>query len=96
MTVPDDLREAEEQLAQVRQQKEAAIDAEAFDRAAVLRDAEKELLAGLAEREREWMAGVDLAAVVGENQRLHREVQRLRELLRQHGVEPDGGAAQPA
>jgi ATP-dependent Clp protease ATP-binding subunit ClpC len=95
MTVPDDLREAEEQLAQVRQQKEAAIDAEAFDRAAVLRDAEKELLAER-EREREWMAGVDLAAVVGENQRLHREVQRLRELLRQHGVEPDGGAAQPA
>jgi ATP-dependent Clp protease ATP-binding subunit ClpC len=95
MTVPDDLREAEEQLAQVRQQKEAAIDAEAFDRAAVLRDAETELLAER-EREREWMAGVDLAAVVGENQRLHREVQRLRELLRQHGVEPDGGAAQPA
>jgi ATP-dependent Clp protease ATP-binding subunit ClpC len=95
MTVPDDLREAEEQLAQVRQQKEAAIDAEAFDRAAVLRDAETELLAER-EREREWMAGVDLAAVVGENQRLHGEVQRLRELLRQHGVEPDGGAAQPA
>jgi ATP-dependent Clp protease ATP-binding subunit ClpC len=95
MTVPDDLREAEEQLAQVRQQKEAAIDAEAFDRAAVLRDAETELLAER-EREREWMAGVDLAAVVGENQRLHGEVERLRELLRQHGVEPDGGAAQPA
>jgi ATP-dependent Clp protease ATP-binding subunit ClpC len=67
MTVPNDLREAEEQLAQVRQQKEAAIDAEAFDRAAALRDAEKELLTRLAEREREWTAGVDLAAVVQEN-----------------------------
>jgi ATP-dependent Clp protease ATP-binding subunit ClpA len=94
MTVPDDLRNAEEQLAQVRQQKEAAIDAEEFDRAAELRDQERQLVARVAEQERAWTAGVDLAAVVGENQRLHREVERLRQLLRQHGVEPDGGAAQ--
>jgi ATP-dependent Clp protease ATP-binding subunit ClpA len=101
--VPDELREVEEQLAQVREQKEAAIDAEDFDRAAALRDAEEELLAGLAEREREWTAGVDLAAVVQEVQRLHGEVQRLRvdvlglrELLRQHGIEPDGGTTQTA
>jgi ATP-dependent Clp protease ATP-binding subunit ClpA len=103
MTVPDDLREAEEQLDQVRRQKEAAIDAEDFGRAAALRDAEKELLRRLAEREREWTAAVDLEAVIQENQRLHDEVQRLhreaehlRELLRRHGVEPDGGTEQPA
>ena len=94
MTVPDELREAEQQLAQVRRQKEAAIDAQDYERAAALRDQERQLLARVAERERAWTAGVDLAAVVGENQRLHREVERLRELLRRHGVEPDGGTEQ--
>jgi ATP-dependent Clp protease ATP-binding subunit ClpA len=94
MTVPEDLREAEAQLARVRRQKEAAIEAEDFDRAAALRDQERQLVARVAERERAWTAGVDLAAVVGENQRLHREVERLRELLHRHGIEPDGGTAQ--
>jgi ATP-dependent Clp protease ATP-binding subunit ClpA len=98
MTVPEDLREAEEQLAQVRRQKEAAIDGEDFERAAALRDQERQLLGRLAERERAWKAGVDLEAVVGENQRLSGEVQRLlgevqrlRELLRRHGIEPGDG-----
>jgi ATP-dependent Clp protease ATP-binding subunit ClpC len=103
MTMPDDLREAKEQLDQVRRQKETAIQAQDFDRAAALRDAEEELLAGLAQREREGTAGVDLAAVIqevqrlhGEVQRLHGEVQGLRELLRQHGIQPNGGTEQPA
>jgi ATP-dependent Clp protease ATP-binding subunit ClpA len=96
MTVPDELREAEEELAQVRRDKEAAIDAEDFEGAAALRDAERELLARRAERERAWTAGVDLAAVIQENQRLHREVERLRQLLHRHGIEPDGGTAQTA
>jgi ATP-dependent Clp protease ATP-binding subunit ClpA len=103
MTVPDDIREASERLAEVRRQKEAAIQAQDYDRATALRDAEEELLAGLAAREREWTAGADLAAVIqeiqrlhGEVQRLHGEVQGLRELLGQHGIEPDGGTEQPA
>jgi ATP-dependent Clp protease ATP-binding subunit ClpA len=103
MHMPDDLREAEEQLAEVRRQKEAAIEAQDFDRAAALRDQELQLLERLAEREGRWRAGVDVAAVVQENRRLHGEVQRLhgevqhlRELLRQHGIEPDGGTEQPA
>jgi ATP-dependent Clp protease ATP-binding subunit ClpA len=103
MSVPEDLREAEEQLAQVRRQKVAAIDAQDFDRAAALRDQELQLLERLAEREGKWRAGVDVAAVVQENrrlhgevQRLHGEVQRLRALLRQHGIEPDGGTEQTA
>jgi ATP-dependent Clp protease ATP-binding subunit ClpA len=94
MTVPDDLRDAEEQLAQVRQQKQAAVDAEEFDQAGALRAQERKLAARVAERERAWTAGVDLAAVVQENQRLHREVERLRELLYQHGIEPDAGIGQ--
>jgi ATP-dependent Clp protease ATP-binding subunit ClpA len=103
MTVPEGLREAEEQLAEVRRQKEAAIDVQDFERAAALRDQERQLLGRLAEREREWRAGVDLEAVVGENQRLSGEVQRLlgevqrlRELLRRHGIEPGGTDEQTA
>jgi ATP-dependent Clp protease ATP-binding subunit ClpC len=96
MTVPDDLREAEEQLTQVRREKEAAIDAEDFERAAGLRDQERQLRTRVAERERAWTAGVYLETVVQENQRLHREVERLRELLRRLGIEPDGGTTQTA
>jgi ATP-dependent Clp protease ATP-binding subunit ClpA len=94
MTVPADLLDDDEQIAQVRRQKEAAIDAEDFDTAAALRDREKQLLADQARREREWTAGVDVQALIEENQGLHREVERLRGLLRQHGIEPNGGAAQ--
>jgi ATP-dependent Clp protease ATP-binding subunit ClpC len=49
--MPKDLRELEEQLAQVRRQKEAAIDAEDFETAAALRDREQELLVRKAKRE---------------------------------------------
>jgi Clp amino terminal domain, pathogenicity island component/UvrB/uvrC motif len=73
MTMPGDLLEAQEQFAQVRQQKERAIDAEDFDRAAALRDQEQQLLGRLVERERAWTAGVDLEAVLQGNQRLHSE-----------------------
>jgi ATP-dependent Clp protease ATP-binding subunit ClpA len=96
MTVPEEFREAEEQLAQVRRQKEAAIDAEEFERAAGLRDQERQLLARVAEQEQAWTAGVDLGAVIQENQHLHREVERLRELLGRHGIEPDDGTAETA
>jgi ATP-dependent Clp protease ATP-binding subunit ClpA len=51
MTVPTDIREDEEQLAQVRRE-EAAIDDDDFERAAALRDQERQLLRRLAERER--------------------------------------------
>ena len=96
MTVPADLRQAEEQLGQVRREKQAAIDAEDFERAAGLRDKELQLQERLTQRGRAWTAEVDLEAVLQENQNLHREVERLRELLRRHGIEPDGGTTQTA
>ena len=96
MTVPEELRQAEEQLAQVRGEKEQAIQVQDFEKAAALRDTEVQLLTRLAKREQEWAAGVDLAAVIEENHNLHREVERLRALLRRHGIEPDGGTAQTA
>jgi ATP-dependent Clp protease ATP-binding subunit ClpA len=96
MTVPEELREAEVELAQVRRKKEAAIEAENFEQAATLRDQERQLLRRVAERERAWTAGVDLEAVVRENENLHGEIKRLRELLRRHGIDPCGGTAWPA
>ena len=44
MTAPPDLREFDEKVAAVRLEKEAAIDAQDFERAAGLRDDEKKLL----------------------------------------------------
>jgi ATP-dependent Clp protease ATP-binding subunit ClpA len=44
MTAPPDLRDFDERIAQVRRDKESAIDAQDFERAAQLRDKEKQLL----------------------------------------------------
>jgi prophage maintenance system killer protein len=96
MTVPADLHDYDEQIAQVRREKETAIDARDFGAAAALRDREKQLLAAKLRREREWMAGLDVQAVIAENQRVHRELERLRGLLRQHGIKPNGGTARTA
>jgi len=91
-----DLVDAAEQLTQARQQKEAAFDAGDLDGAAALRDRERQLLADKLRLEQQLTAGVGGQAVIAENQRLHRELDRLRDLLRQHGIEPDGGTAQTA
>ncbi len=69
MTAPPDLREFDERIAGVRIEKEAAIDAQDFERAAGLRDNEKRLLAARAEREKAWKDGdTDSPAVIGEEQ----------------------------
>ena len=65
MTAPPDLREYDERIAQVRRDKESAIDAQDFEKAANLRDKEKQLLAEKAQREKEWKAGdMDVVAEV--------------------------------
>jgi ATP-dependent Clp protease ATP-binding subunit ClpC len=67
MTAPPDLREFDERIANVRRDKEAAIDAQDFERAASLRDEEKKLIAQKAEREKQWKAGdMDVVAEVDE------------------------------
>ena len=57
MTAPPDLREFDEKIASVRLEKEAAIDAQDFERAAGLRDDEQKLIAERAGKEAEWRAG---------------------------------------
>jgi ATP-dependent Clp protease ATP-binding subunit ClpC len=63
MTAPPELREFDEKIAGVRRDKESAIDAQDFERAAHLRDSEKQLLAQRGEREKRWKSG-DLDVVV--------------------------------
>jgi hypothetical protein len=48
------VRELDRRIAGVRRDKEAEIDAQDFDKAAALRELERELLASKAKREEEW------------------------------------------
>ncbi|TQS18160.1 ATP-dependent Clp protease ATP-binding subunit, partial [Microbispora sp. KK1-11] len=67
MTAPPDLREYDEKIADVRREKESAIDAQDFEKAAALRDQEKQLQLKRERREKEWKAGdMDVVAEVTE------------------------------
>jgi prophage maintenance system killer protein len=96
LPVPAGLADVTEQLRQVQRQKTAAFEAGDHEGAAALRGRERQLRAEKLRLEQEWAAGVDVRTVIAENRRVHRELDRLRALLRQHGIEPDGGTAQTA
>ncbi|MHA6525887.1 ATP-dependent Clp protease ATP-binding subunit [Tessaracoccus sp. G1721] len=69
MTAPPDLREFDDAIAANKLEKDAAIDAQDFERAARLRDEEQKLRAQRAEREEAWKQGdSDIPAVVGEEE----------------------------
>ena len=69
MTAPEGLREVDERIAKVRRQKEAAIDAQDFEKAAGLRDQERTLGEERAEKEKQWRSGdLEDIAEVGEEQ----------------------------
>ncbi|WP_257161810.1 ATP-dependent Clp protease ATP-binding subunit [Corynebacterium cystitidis] len=69
MTAPEGLREVDERIADVRREKEAAIDAQDFEKAAGLRDTERKLSEERAEKEKQWRAGdLEEIAEVGEDQ----------------------------
>jgi len=55
MTAPPDVREVEDRLRAVRQEKEAAIEAQEFEKAAALRDKEKQALAEKRAVEEAWL-----------------------------------------
>jgi len=73
----------DQQIAQVRRDKERAAAAQDFETAAVLRDREQRLLNDKAAREQEWAALPSLSD----------EIERLRELLRRHGIDPQDDVA---
>jgi Clp amino terminal domain, pathogenicity island component len=84
-----DTSDLDEQIDRSRRERLAAAVAEEYEQAASLRDREKELLASKAARHEQWAAGhpalPDLAERV---QQLAEEIERLRAVLRQHGIDP--------
>ncbi|MCU9986761.1 ATP-dependent Clp protease ATP-binding subunit [Mobiluncus curtisii] len=69
MTAPPELKEVDEKIAKTRQAKEAAIDAQDFEKAAQLRDEEKHLTKERAAKESQWRQGEDTSeSVVDEEQ----------------------------
>jgi ATP-dependent Clp protease ATP-binding subunit ClpA len=81
-TAPD-VAQLDREITQVRRDKESAIDAQDFENAAVLRDREQRLVDDKAARLQEGAALPSLSD----------EVERLRDLLRRHGIDPQDGAA---
>ncbi|HXP21847.1 MAG TPA: AAA family ATPase, partial [Streptosporangiaceae bacterium] len=73
MTAPPALREYDEKIVDVRRDKESAIDSQDFEKAARLRDTEKQLIEKKDAREKEWKAG-DMDAVAEVNEELIAEV----------------------
>ena len=73
LTAPPELREFDEKILKARRDKESAIDAQDFEKAAALRDTEKQLINAKAQREQEWKAG-DLDVVAEVNDELIAEV----------------------
>jgi len=68
MTSPPELRELDDKIANVRRDKEGAIDEQDFEKAAKLRDVERRLTEERAEKEEAWKSGdLDVAAVVDED-----------------------------
>jgi Clp amino terminal domain, pathogenicity island component len=84
-----DTGDLDQQIEIVRTEKEAAVDARDYAQAASLRNREKELLASKAARQEQWVAGHPALPDLAERcQQLADEIERLRAVLRQHGIDP--------
>lgn len=90
ITVPADIVELDEQIAQLRQDKETAVDTESFHAAGEIRTEEKRLLAQRTAAVRQWASSIDIVAVVHEAENLREQVRRLRGLLEQRGIKVPG------
>jgi ATP-dependent Clp protease ATP-binding subunit ClpC len=89
-----DTGDLDEQLGQVQRDRHAAVDAQDYERAASLRDREKDLLAQKALRQQQWAAThPDLSSLAEKFRQLSDEIERMHALLREHGIEPEDGAA---
>jgi hypothetical protein len=84
-----DTGDLDEQIDRVCGERHAAPDAQEYEQAASLRDREKELLASKAARQEQWADAVPALPDLAERcQQLADEIERLRDLLRQHGIDP--------
>jgi ATP-dependent Clp protease ATP-binding subunit ClpC len=93
VSMQPDLEDLDQEIAQVRREKEAAAARQDSQVATALRDKEKQLLADRADREKEWAgSAAGRRTVASELDRLNTEVERLRATLREHGIEPGDAA----
>ena len=89
-----DLDELDQEIALACREKEAAIDRQDFEAAVAKRDKERQLLAARAAREKEWtQAAADRPSLASELDRVNAELDRLRVILREHGIDPGNDAA---
>jgi ATP-dependent Clp protease ATP-binding subunit ClpC len=93
VSMQPDLEDLDQEIAQVRREKAAAIERQDFEDSALLRDKEEQLLAARADREKEWAgSAAGRKTVAGELDRLNTELEKLRATLREHGIEPGDAA----
>jgi hypothetical protein len=84
-----DTSDLDEQVDRIRGERHAAATAQEYEQAASLREREKEVLASKAARQEQWAAGHSALPVLAERvQQLADEIERLRAVLRQHGIDP--------
>jgi ATP-dependent Clp protease ATP-binding subunit ClpC len=89
-----DLEDLDQEIDQVRREKEDAAGQQDFETAAALRDKENQLVAAREARESGWReATASRLSMARELDRLDTEVQRLRVILRDRGIEPDDDVA---
>jgi Clp amino terminal domain, pathogenicity island component/UvrB/uvrC motif len=89
-----DTSDLDDQIDEVRLERHAAVGAQEYEQAAALRDREKELLAAKAARQEQWAARHPaLPDLADRCQQLTDEVERLRALLLQYGIDPQDKTA---
>jgi ATP-dependent Clp protease ATP-binding subunit ClpC len=92
--IAPDTDDLDQQIRQARRDKESAIDAQEFEKAAQLRDSEKQLIASKDARYQQWKAThSDLSSLAEKVRQLSEEIEQLRGPLRQQGTEPEKGTA---
>lgn len=92
---PPAMRSLEVRIAQVRRDKEAAIDVQDFDQAAALRDAEKQLIEERARVEQETAAGAESAGDAGAGAEVEVGADVVAGVGADVGAESDEDAGQP-
>jgi Clp amino terminal domain, pathogenicity island component/UvrB/uvrC motif len=89
MGIRADTSDLDGQIDRVRGERHAAADAQEYEQAASLRDRERELLAAKVARQEQWAAKhPGLPDLAERYQQLADEVEGLRALLRERGIEP--------
>ncbi len=89
-----DTGDLDRQIDRAHGEREAAADAQDYEQAASLRDRGKQLLADKAARQAQWSAAhPDLASLAEKCHELNSEIDRLRALLRQQGIDAEDTTA---